>query len=780
MAELNQSGQVQSLEQIRQQRIKLGYCDNCKNDPVHCYQIKKRLGGLTRERVPLTSPGKVFNGTCLRCHPDKDPDVRRKHRDRPSSDHRGSRQLGGNIHRDQHNNDSRSHSTPMPSSSRMPTKQSGCRDLAKSCDPGEREQDLMDELQELDKECENNEDKVDEPDEYVETVEHNIFGEPVVVTKKRTSSRRTLRAPRRATDNSLYLGRKQDDLFGRNSSLPPEHGHQHEDFVDDIYEDEHVRPGDLNYPEPEQANYREHSPPRLNRELDQYGNGGGSPPRHSPPRLNRGLDQYGNGGGSPPRHSPSRSNTSAYQSSRSGYNSAYRSGGFEEHHLAPIPQSEPLPDDNLNSYNEEASAEAEPMDALALLIAQHCAQNPQQSIMFNPDNKAFVANAELHLDDDMTIMSNITDPTYAGRGSVMTMETYQNMKSSYRTGLTAIDETASGGSGSQQRSLTSHAIREPEMFPDAEKSTSPPTHDTHGMEHYFESSTPHLMTLREIVGQCTAIGCDPEAIDTVTQALIHDNATSMSEDLALYCLTTLWVLARKSDENKRKIIYKDATFDAIIEAMQIYRDISAEIQTRACGVLWSLSMDPVDRMHVAQGGGCEAILNAMLVHAREDALQVMALGALKVLSFDPTSKITLVSRGALGIVGDIMRQHTTNPTLHSEGCVILGNLAVDEATQSVAPVSPGEVDAVIQGMMAHPDSLEVNEAACFTLMSLASSITNRELIRKNDMSKVALELAFQKHPDDVGISILTLLRQLKFDSPHLRGAGPSRKLPIGA
>jgi len=288
------------------------------------------------------------------------------------------------------------------------------------------------------------------------------------------------------------------------------------------------------------------------------------------------------------------------------------------------------------------------------------------------------------------------------------------------------------------------------------------------MESYLESSAPHLLTLREIVGECTQAGADDAAIDTVTQALIHDNATSMSMDLALFCLTTLWVLARKSDENKRKIIFEESTFDAIIEAMQIYRESSdrarsAEIQNRACCVLWSLSMDPHHRRHVAQGGGCEAILNAVRLDHDNQDLQVVALGALKVLSFDDGGKSTLRQRGTPAVVAGVMRNHIGNPTVQSEGCVILGNLATSESS-FVAPVGAREVGAVIDGMLAHPDSLEVQEAACFTLMSLASLASNLELIRRNGSTRVALELACKKHPEDVGEDVFTLLRRLKFDS----------------
>lgn len=192
-----------------------------------------------------------------------------------------------------------------------------------------------------------------------------------------------------------------------------------------------------------------------------------------------------------------------------------------------------------------------------------------------------------------------------------------------------------------------------------------------------------------------------------------------------------------------------------------YSDIPT--QSGACGVLWSLSMAPADRKHVAQLGGCKAILNAMLAHVNVVALQVMALGALKVLSFDDTSKNILRSRGALSIVGDVMQKHLDNPTIQSEGCVTLGNLSVDSASQSVIPVSLSVIDAIIKAMLGHPDSLEVHESACFTLMSLASSSDNVRLIRTNDMSRLALELSLQKFPDAVGVNILNLLRRLRFD-----------------
>ena len=127
-------------------------------------------------------------------------------------------------------------------------------------------------------------------------------------------------------------------------------------------------------------------------------------------------------------------------------------------------------------------------------------------------------------------------------------------------------------------------------------------------------------------------------------------------------------------------VYNFSDFDAIIETMLIYRERSVDIQTRACGVLWSLSMvDPNDRRQVAQGGGCEAILNAMMMHMEEDELQTIALIALKVLSIDNIGKSTLCAWGASSIIADIMQKHINNPTIQSEGRVLWKNLAVYDA-----------------------------------------------------------------------------------------------------
>ena len=181
-------------------------------------------------------------------------------------------------------------------------------------------------------------------------------------------------------------------------------------------------------------------------------------------------------------------------------------------------------------------------------------------------------------------------------------------------------------------------------------------------------------------------------------------------------------------------------------------------------------MNPEDRVHVAQLGGCTAILNAISFHKDAEKLIVMALGALKILSADKVGKQMLNSEKTSTIVTEVMKAHMYSPTVQYEGCILLGNLAVNDADQFIHPVSKKEIDVVVNCMLANPDSFDVHEAACFTLMRLASSATNVELIRNNTTTKASLELAFQQNPDKVKNNILILLRRLRIDSPTINEA----------
>jgi len=183
-------------------------------------------------------------------------------------------------------------------------------------------------------------------------------------------------------------------------------------------------------------------------------------------------------------------------------------------------------------------------------------------------------------------------------------------------------------------------------------------------------------------------------------------------------------------------------------------------------------MDPEDRIQVAQSGGCGAILDAMSMFIDDDELQVMALGALKALSFSPQSKEILRSKKAVDTVANVMQKHVYKPVIQSEGCIVLSDLAVNDADQSINPVSEQAISVIVNGILANPDALDVHEAAVFALVRLSSSAVNVDLICRNSVVRYSLELALGKNPDKVTNNVRILLRRLGSQSFVLDWAAP--------
>mmetsp|Transcript_3254 Transcript_3254/g.6819 ORF Transcript_3254/g.6819 Transcript_3254/m.6819 type:complete len:153 (+) Transcript_3254:196-654(+) len=63
--DIDASGKVLSKEELILRRERAGRCVTCG---VKCYEKTFRL---FNKRVPLTVPGQVLNGICLRCHPEE-------------------------------------------------------------------------------------------------------------------------------------------------------------------------------------------------------------------------------------------------------------------------------------------------------------------------------------------------------------------------------------------------------------------------------------------------------------------------------------------------------------------------------------------------------------------------------------------------------------------------------------------------------------------------------------------------------------------------------------
>ena len=328
---------------------------------------------------------------------------------------------------------------------------------------------------------------------------------------------------------------------------------------------------------------------------------------------------------------------------------------------------------------------------------------------------------------------------------------------SSRTAMSAISEASP--SSSMGPSIASHEIKEPQL-------PLPPSQS--------EELLPDMsFEISMVVDVLLSDGDVEDAIEYLTQALITDNAHSKDVNLALFCLTKLWDLARESDAKKKAIIFGPYTLDAIIETMKLYNELSCEIERTGCGLLWSLSMMVMvdNRPRISEKGGIEAILNSQLAHMKDLPLQTMGMGALKVLSFDSRAKEVMRLKYGTDVVADIMNEHTFDATIQSDGCVVIGNCAVEDGANFVYDVSEREIEAVLAGMVAHEGLLVVVEAALFTLMSLAYSKSNATMIQQNHLSKIALDKGENQVLVPFGCSPVTSLTF--FETPQLSSNIPT-------
>ncbi|KAL3807556.1 hypothetical protein ACHAXA_001140 [Cyclostephanos tholiformis] len=732
MADLSSSGRVQSADQIRIDRERKGLCTTCRNDqPVKCFEIKKRLGFV--KKIPLSEVGKVEQGTCLICHPHHDPRMGRaqdpltsnvafgrdahSHRDRVQSHYQLDRGQPFPLGGDPLQGNDRS----MPNL-RKPTRQANFR-LSKSLPL-----DALDSYDEIPWDVPRGHQHREE--EYV-----NDIG-----IGRRSGSNPKLHMETGRIDRHANMGNasstsQYSKKYGASSD---EHNYTAAESFEEKLEG-HASENNVRHP-----TYSRGYAQSLQSERERNYSGGihREIPKAQDAKLYPSTYDYRRGDEMDDRKLPSVStfpkrgdfsnshqedNLNVQLDSRlpphfDPFSTAYAPSGDDENDAEKLPRNSNLAEGG-DSTGSDLGSDAQ-FDNLQKTIRDYFKMNPNKPIKFVPNEGGVVLpNSELQLEEADDDPSVLTQDTYLrDMGSVATMGTRINTDSRMR--LVPIDESASVSSSHHphselssfssshhQRSMISHQRREPTV---PYVAASP----VQIMESYMQC--PDLKALSEFIEMCNTTGLDEDAIEALTTSLIQDNddavkSTSTNTDLAVFCLTKLWVLAGKSDDNKRMMIFDEnncagaySSFEAVKETAKIYRG-SYEVQQGVCAVLWSLSMKYQN--HVVQNDGCMVILDAIKIHVKDAALQVMALGALKVMTFDSVGQSMLLSQGCLSIVADVMQTHLNNSAIQSLGCVILGNLALDEASQSAITVSEKEVSVVINGMVAHPNSLEVHEAA---------------------------------------------------------------------
>jgi ribosomal protein L32 len=189
---------------------------------------------------------------------------------------------------------------------------------------------------------------------------------------------------------------------------------------------------------------------------------------------------------------------------------------------------------HIPSKNAEEEGSDDGKDELQRLVDSYF-ETSEETPKMDPDS--FVPGAELFVEDDPSVFSAMTMPTvFADDGTVISRLTRSHRTTVGKSeegekNMPVIRERTSANSGSHSgshRSVASHQLREP------------PTES----EDYLQSAdklSPDIDAVRDIVKDCMQINSDEQAIEVVRQALMGTESLA----LALFCLTTLWVLVRK-------------------------------------------------------------------------------------------------------------------------------------------------------------------------------------------------------------------------------------------
>jgi len=162
----------------------------------------------------------------------------------------------------------------------------------------------------------------------------------------------------------------------------------------------------------------------------------------------------------------------------------------------------------------------------------------------------------------------------------------------------------------------------------------------------------------------------------------------------------------------------------------------ARVQERACLALGTLANNTANHKAIAQAGGIEEIVTAMVAHQAAGMLskwvswvmgnilaqvgvQQKACFALGMLANDNGAHQAQIARaGGIEQVLAAMAAHQMAVELQQEACWALRNLAADDNVAAKIAESGG-IERVVAAMVANPSAVEVQKCACGMLVILS-------------------------------------------------------------
>jgi len=112
---------------------------------------------------------------------------------------------------------------------------------------------------------------------------------------------------------------------------------------------------------------------------------------------------------------------------------------------------------------------------------------------------------------------------------------------------------------------------------------------------------------------------------------------------------------------------------------------------------------------VGQGGGADAVMQAMHMHPSQNVVQREACRALKQMALHSANRQRIIRGHGMELISSSMRAHMHSDALLEGGCLALSNVAFEPA--SAGHITMELMQTVVLAMQQHRDSIELQEAA---------------------------------------------------------------------
>jgi hypothetical protein len=187
-----------------------------------------------------------------------------------------------------------------------------------------------------------------------------------------------------------------------------------------------------------------------------------------------------------------------------------------------------------------------------------------------------------------------------------------------------------------------------------------------------------------------------------------------------------------------------------------------EVQAAGCGALWSLSADESARASIQKEGGTRALLAALQQHHGSKEVQEKCLGTIRNIARELNDGTTIEDSIVVDAVVGVSSALTSFPdseVVQAEGCGALWTFSVQDIGL-LTMESIGVLDILVEAMMRHPGSFEVQKSSLGALNNILNFAAPE--MRTIGIVLPAVTAAVQRWPESahlqqIGCSVLTVL-----------------------